>query len=287
MRVGNTLSYSQNFLHSKSLVSRLISKTNISSHDIVVEIGTGLGIITILLQKKVFLLHTVEADKRYYEEARSKVCANNTIIYNTNFLDFTLPKTNYKVFSNIPFNYTSRIIKKLYFEYELPPSDTYITIQKEAYQKYSGVGRFSQVSLLLKPFYDFKILYRFTESDFTPAPNVKVYFIHIEKKKNTDIAFDEKSDYYDFVVYMTNIWAKDIKKALSKVYTYKQIKRISEDSNINLSAPLNGLTYSQFLYLFDIYKNYVDSDKKQVIKGSFSRQNSKNKKLKKIYRTRF
>ena len=60
------ISDSQNYLHSKRLVNELIAKSNITTSDLVLEIGPGKGIITEELVKCSKKVIAVELDRNLY-----------------------------------------------------------------------------------------------------------------------------------------------------------------------------------------------------------------------------
>lgn len=83
--------------------------------------------------------------------------------YQGDFLQYELPEgKEYKVFANIPFNITAEIIHKI-TEKNRAPQDAYLVIQKEAAWKYIGYPYYKESlrSLLLKPYFEFRILHSF------------------------------------------------------------------------------------------------------------------------------
>jgi len=53
----------QNFLIDKNIIKKIIRSSNISKNDIVLEIGPGIGTLTIELSKKVKKVIAIEKDK--------------------------------------------------------------------------------------------------------------------------------------------------------------------------------------------------------------------------------
>ena len=65
------IEHSQNFLHSKKLVSELLDKTNLNDDDTVIEIGPGKGIITEELSKKCKRIIAIEYDNKLSASLKS------------------------------------------------------------------------------------------------------------------------------------------------------------------------------------------------------------------------
>ena len=160
------LSHSQNFLRDPELVKKLVEKSSLTSEDMVLEIGPGKGIITSVLAKHCKRVLAVEADKNLHLELKGKFSSlTNIEIHHQDFLEFSLPKYEYKVFSNIPFNITADIVRKL-FDSENSPTNSYLIMQKEAAEKYGGFKSETLFSVLHKPWFAFNKVYEFQKNDF-------------------------------------------------------------------------------------------------------------------------
>ena len=283
-RTGRQYAYSQNSIRSPQLVKRLLNKSRISSSDIVIEIGAGKGIITRELARKSKQVIALEIDPELYKKLTYTFKdSKNVRILNKNFLKYSLPKHVYKVFSNIPFNFTSRIISKL-LKTENAPLLAYLIIQEEAAKKLMGSPRETQMSLLLKPLYSMKLSDRLKRSDFEPRPRVKTVFIEIEKLSTPFVEKKNYPEYRDFVVCVTTQWKPTLRKSLKKVFTYEQLKRLSSQVQFNIDdAPLD-LYFEQWLDLYKYYRSSVIDCKKILVAGSYFRQECRNKRQKKFYR---
>jgi len=116
-RKGSTLPIwvSQNFLTSYKIINRIICRTTLNKNDHVIEIGPGKGHTTGFLIKKCRKVSAIEIDGRLYNKLTAKFKdVKNIRIYHQDFLKWKLPKyEDYKVFSNIPFCFTTDIMRKL------------------------------------------------------------------------------------------------------------------------------------------------------------------------------
>lgn len=280
---------SQNFLHNKKLVFNLIEESNICKDDIVIEIGGGRGIITEQLAKKCEKLYVVEYDYNLYRGLKDTFSneKNIEIIYG-NFLEFELPKDyRYKVFSSIPYNITAAILSKLMYV-DNSPEDIYIILQKEAAEKYAGrpYSTESMRSLLLKPYFDFKIIRNLKRTDFIPVPNVDSVFLHIIKRENILISIDKEDLYYDFISYIFSNSGKDVKSRCKHIFSYKQIKRLASDVGFKISDSPICLSYEQWLKVFQYFVIGVSDQKKRLVNGSYSRLLQEQKRIDKVHRSR-
>src|SRR5678815_788842 len=119
----------QNFLRSPALVRRLIGMSTIGPSDIVYEIGPGNGIITAELATVARRVITIEKDPELVRRLRERFTSlDNVEIVEGDFLAYSFrtravngarfapvgrQNSQSKVFANIPYNITSRILRKV------------------------------------------------------------------------------------------------------------------------------------------------------------------------------
>ena len=152
--IRQSVFYSQNFLKDPCLVASLLDSCSIEDEDVVYEIGPGKGIITQQLALRYKQVVAIEKDPRLAALLRQQFADRpNVTIYQGDFLHYHLPRQPYKVFANIPFNITTAIVTRLTTA-ELPPEDTYLTMQKEAAEMFLGKPHESLRTILLKPWFE-------------------------------------------------------------------------------------------------------------------------------------
>ncbi len=186
-----------------------------------------------------------------------------------------------------PFFLTADILEKI-TQASNPPVDTFLILQEEAARKYSGspYGRERLVSLLIKPRFEPQILYRFKREDFQPAPRVRAAFLRLKLREKPLISPQEEKEYADFVTFGFSQWRPTIGEALKRIFTKRQLVRLSRDLGFDLRAKPSDLTFEQWLGLFRYFQIGVASAKKAIVKGAYRRHLKQEKKLRKIHRSR-
>lgn len=279
--------YSQNFIFNKHLLEKLITYSGISSGDLVIDIGAGLGSITDILINRRCKVIAVEIDPNLYcKLAKRHTNSKYFIGFNKDFLDIDLPNNKYKIFSNIPFNYSSRIIKKLYFDSNISfPDTSYLVVQDEFYKKYSGIGRETMNSILLKPFFKVVKKFEFRRSDFIPKPSVKVVLMAIFKRHKTLVPVSQRSEFNDFICFIYNLWRPNTKSVLREIFTDNQINKLSSDLKIDPNLCINTLTFNQILGIYNFYSKRLPGIT-LIEPGYYKKYREKEIYLSKVYRTR-
>jgi 23S rRNA (adenine-N6)-dimethyltransferase len=240
------LRISQNYLTSSSLITRIIKLSSIGRNDSVVEIGAGKGHITKGLCDVCDKITAIEMDRGLYASLVENFSAvSNIRILCYDFLKWNLPKAPYKVFSNIPFNQTTAIVKKLLFSSN-PPTEAWLVLEKGAAKRFLGVPKESLMSLLIKPLYNAEIVYHFRKEDFHPAPSVDTVLLHFCKKQTPDIEPSRYPEYRKFITDCTQNRRFGIEKYLTK----KQIRTALRLDKLSTDITTGDILYIQWLCLF-------------------------------------
>jgi len=250
--IGSSVKASQNFLTSRTLINRIISLAGIEAVDHIVEIGAGKGHITRSLVSKCERVTAIEIDHKLFKNLKNKfnTQANLYLIYG-DFMGWNLPATPYKVFSNIPFNRTTAIIRKLTGAAN-PPEEIWLVIQKGAAKRFSGIPRETLSSLLIKPFFETGVHYYFRREDFHPAPSVDAVLLALKKKKRPDISFHQRGLYTKFI---TDCTAN--RSRLHQLLTKKQISTALKMEKLSCDIISGDMLYVQWLCLFRCYAKFT------------------------------
>ena len=128
-------SWGQNFLIDKNALQKIVAAGNLSKKDTVIEVGPGLGALTLSLAKDVKRVIAVEKDRKIIPLLeKNTVQEPNIKIVNEDILRFKIPRGKYKVVANVPYYITSPIIRK-FLEEKNQPSLLVLTVQKEVAER--------------------------------------------------------------------------------------------------------------------------------------------------------
>lgn len=245
------LSVSQNFLTSTSTIKNLLQKTTITKNDTLIEIGPGKGHITKILSEHCHHVTAIELDKRLFKALKSAFASyeNVTLVYQ-DFLTYPLPtKNTYKVLSNVPFSITTDIMKKL-TRCINPPTEAWLTMEKGAAKRFLGHQKENLQSLILKPFFDLKIVHFFRREDFHPSPKVEVVLLQIQRKKTPDLPIPLQKEFERFL-------RIGISGGIYQLLTKKQVSRSLKEAALSAYHVDEETEYIQWLCLFRSYAQLV------------------------------
>ena len=197
---SRSLGVSQNFLTGARTVQRIVSLARLADTDHVIEIGPGKGHITAALLPRCAKVTAVELDGELAAALQAKFAGAATLdLRRDDFLRWPLPGAGrYKVFSNIPFNRTTDIVRKL-TEHRNPPEEAWLVMEKGAAKRFLGKPRETLRSLMLKPWFELDVVYHFRREDFHPLPRVDAVLLHLRRKAAPDVPAELREAYGRFI----------------------------------------------------------------------------------------
>ena len=187
----------QNFLSDPSTAATIITRANVSADDVVLEIGAGLGALTIPLARVVKKVYAVEKDHRLIELLKAELLANrisNCDIIAQNILQMDLhpladtTATKLTVVGNLPYGISSQILIKLIHSRDTTKRAV-LMFQKELAQRIAaqpGGKQYGRITAMLGYCADIRLLTDVKASVFYPTPKVDSAVIEIKFKSTSE-----------------------------------------------------------------------------------------------------
>jgi 23S rRNA (adenine-N6)-dimethyltransferase len=227
----------------------LVRCSSVSKNDEVLEIGSGKGLITRQLLKVSKSVIAVELDYNLVLHLRKHFPDNPRLqIFHQNILNFNLPKTNYKVFCNIPYSIGGLIVRKL-LDTSYPPKDCYLIVRKELAERLSGQPHENTFSLLHKPWWEFSIICHLKRTDFTPIPSVDSVLWRVEKRVEPCISNGEQEMWRKLVL-LGFRHGRNLKDNLKPVLDEKSFLQMCSKLKIGPKTKPSYLTFEQWQEIY-------------------------------------
>jgi len=206
--------FGQHFLISQSVAKKIVSTAKITIDDIVLEIGTGHGILIPYLCKKAKKVISIESDKKLYLESKSKFknLSNLVLKHGNGFKssdDFSI------LVSNLPYS-QSRLAMEWLIQKKF--SRAILMVQKEFAEKILASGKDRKaISVLVNQSSDVELKMKVNRSNFFPVPNVNSTVIKLTRKKQV---------------------SKNLIKTVNQLFSYrrKKIQNISKKLGLKLNS---------------------------------------------------
>ncbi len=172
-------SLGQNFLTDPNVARNIVAAFELTANDSVLEIGPGLGVLTLLVQPRVRKLIAVELDRSLAAILQDKFvdCANFELLVE-DFLKFELNQLStdrrWRIIGNIPYHITSPILFKV-LEARRAVQDMTLLLQKEVAARIvakPNCKEYGILSVMSQAFADVKTLLQVPRTVFSPRPKV-------------------------------------------------------------------------------------------------------------------
>lgn len=179
----------QNYLVDSNILAKIIEYSEISPDDVILEIGAGIGTLTIPLSKKAKKVIAIEQDQKIaaiLEKRLDILDISNVDVLAADATKIDFPEFN-KVVSNLPYKISSPITFKLLkydFDYAI------LMYQLEFAQRMiakSGDSNYSRLSLMLHFYGDVELLFEVSKHCFYPEPKISSAVIKLVPNKKTEI----------------------------------------------------------------------------------------------------
>ncbi len=193
----------QNFIIDPAFTKMIVNRSGILPEDVVLEIGAGLGALTIPLARKAKKVFAVERDQQIIDILRREILASglsNTVIIEKNILTFDIEVLaenigrKIVVMGNLPYNISSQILVQLVRSRKVV-SRAILMFQKELAQRISAQPNckdYGRLTVMLRYCSDIKKLADAKAALFYPKPKVDSEILELKfKSKAVHPARDE------------------------------------------------------------------------------------------------
>lgn len=186
-----TKSLGQNFLTDINIIRKIVDTAEVNENDLVLEIGPGIGSLTVQLAERAGRVIAVEIDRRLMEPLSETLeGCDNVQVVNADILKTDLSALtagwdgSLKVVSNLPYYITTPVIMGL-LESPIPWELLVFMIQKEVVSRMvaePGTKDYSALSVAVRYYADPKLAFHVSRNCFIPKPDVDSAVIKLKKR---------------------------------------------------------------------------------------------------------
>ena len=253
----------QNFLICSRVFSDLLENAGVSSGDFVVEIGAGLGRLTVMLGERAGKVVSVEIDGGLFKLASKRIAERgNVTLLHKDFLESkhridpdisALVRRErkgkpVKVVSNLPYQISSPAIINL-LNWEQPVESMYLMLQREVAERLvSGPGRsqYGPLSVFAAYGSHVRLLFKVPASAFWPRPEVSSAVVELRRRKPNIEAVDYTL-FSKVVRYLFQNRRKMLRKALKMGWGKSISEKVLEDTEIEGECRVEQLTVERIV----------------------------------------
>jgi 23S rRNA (adenine-N6)-dimethyltransferase len=279
------LSISQNFLHSRALVDRLLDASSVRAGDLVFDLGAGHGLISERLAQRGCRVVVVEKDVELAAHLHARLNDTPTVhVRQADMLSLPLPRQPYKVFANIPFNATAAIVNRL-TQARHPPEDSYLVVQAEAADRFIGQPGGTLISALFEPWFEPTLVHHFDRTDFAPAPRVDAVMLRLRKRGPPLVPVADTGMYRDFVVSVFAGRHRSVQDNLRDLVGWQRARRTMARLRLDPTSTASEVSLACWLDLFEVFRAAAAQSTVSGVVGAERRLVRQQQRLRKPQRT--
>ncbi|ONI38104.1 16S rRNA (adenine(1518)-N(6)/adenine(1519)-N(6))-dimethyltransferase [Candidatus Epulonipiscium fishelsonii] len=251
--------FGQNFLIDPNILDKIITSSNITKEDTVLEIGPGIGSMTQAILENAKEVISVEIDKQLIPilTEQFKNYDNFKLVHNdilkVNILDL-LPNSDIKVIANLPYYITTPIIMKL-LEEKLPINSITIMVQKEVAQRFMSLPNnknYGAITLAINFYCDVEFICNVPRACFMPIPNVDSAVIKLNIYKRPPIDVSNTELLFKIIKLAFGQRRKTLVNSLSSEFSKDKIREALIEMNLDINIRGEALSLKEYSNLINL-----------------------------------
>lgn len=196
----------QHFLVDPKVLERIISAAELSKQDLVIEIGSGLGVVTSEIARSAGRVIGIEVDKELISISKSILSPQTNI----EFIAQDILKTDigaiaqgkpYKIIGNLPYYITAPIVDKI-LTAEQKPELAIIMVQKEVAERMTaapGTKKYGSFSIFTQYHAEVALNSLVSKSSFLPWPEVGSAIVALKPFQTPKYKVKDEKLFFDIV----------------------------------------------------------------------------------------
>ena len=251
LRPNKTLG--QHFLVSKNVLAGIVEAAELTKDDTVLEVGPGLGTLTVELAKRAKRVVAVEKDRSLLPILHDVLAPfPNVEIIHGDILKFN-PKSykltvkSYKLVADLPYYLTSHFLRT-FLESSYQPSRMVLLVQKEVAARICAAPPHASILSNAVQYYAVpKRIASVQKNSFFPAPSVDSTVLKLTIVRT----FDEKTDKQFMEVLKKSFSSprKQLLRTLSGFYEKERVKKWLAEASMRESQRPQEITLEQWIAL--------------------------------------
>lgn len=252
--------FGQHFLCNSRVIDQIINFVNPNFNIEIIEIGSGLGALTIPISKKSKFFTIIEIDKKLVLKLKN----NKKIQLNLNVINKDIMRINLdhffinfnkpvKIFGSLPYNISTQLIYRL-IKHTEKIFDMHFILQKEVAERIlaePNSKNYGYMSIIMQYYCRVEKLLDISKTSFIPIPKVESTLIRLIPNKIFKFPYQDFKKFKMIIKLAFNQRRKILKNSLSKYISIKNFKH----ANINPNLRAENLSMQEYYDLSKVFSH--------------------------------
>jgi 23S rRNA (adenine-N6)-dimethyltransferase len=241
---------SQNFLVDQGSIEELVDGSGVGDGDLVLDIGTGNGLISQALARRGTRVLAIERDPALAKRLHAKFSTWPSVtVAEADVLTASLPTEPFRVVANIPFGITTKILRRL-LDGDSTLARADVIVQAEVARKRGTAGRGSLLNACWEPWFEFKTGARIPAAAFRPRPRVDAAILIIARRDPPLLDPALRRNYTAFVTGAFEGAHPTVASALTRTLPRSRFAPLAAELGFGVTALPSQLDAGQWVALF-------------------------------------
>lgn len=227
----------QHFLTDNGIIERIVDAIDPESSDYLLEIGPGLGAITLPVLERAKQLTAIELDRRVIpilQEKSQPIGQLSIIEQDVLTIDYPvlLGNHSWRVFGNLPYNISTPILFTLSVQEQI--TDMVFMLQKEVVDRMVALPsekNYGRLSVMLQYHHDVFPLFDVPPESFSPPPRVMSAMVGMTRLAEPRWQVKDEKLFAEVVKQAFSMRRKTLRNTLKPMISGKDLERLGIDAS--------------------------------------------------------
>lgn len=230
----------QNFLIDQAVRDAIATAAGTSEEDEVLEVGAGVGTLTVALAPRCKRLVAVELDRRFIKPLRDVMQGHQNVeIVQADILRFDVaaafPNGGEVVAGNIPYNVTGALLRKL-LDRAPRPRRLSLVVQREVAERWTSSTAASLSTVAVQVYATAEIIFTIPAGSFMPVPRVDSALVILNVRDRPAVDVDDMERFFRFAESAFQYRRKQIGGALGRIVGMSSTEAATRLSGLGIDA---------------------------------------------------
>ena len=236
--------FGQNFLHDHSIIYNILAHAHPVAGEHWVEIGPGLGALTLPLLESGAKLDVVELDRDLVSRLqkqfadRSNLTVHSADALNFDFAALAQAGEKLRIIGNLPYNISTPLMFHL-LETTDCVEDMHFMLQKEVVDRICaepGSKKYGRLSVMMQYYCENELLFDVPPESFDPIPQVMSAIVRLTPHAQPPVDISDMKSFSQLVTQAFSQRRKTIRNSLKNFIAEQQIIDLGIDANLRAES---------------------------------------------------